>query len=300
MKTVLVIAFKFNDIIYSLNTNEYKLSDKSYLVILYNNIDPNFFPYTDCFDKVYNIKYKKKRLFTTLVQIFYSINLKIDYIITSNPILIITQYIIRQVKAKKVIMIEDGLMNYLHHNPSESKIKKILQLLFGIKEKQIYNSIQCSYLLDPNKAIFFYGKKIKLDFKEFNKTDTISHLNFMQNKSFFVGQNLYHLGYMTKSEYKSLVEKTMKGYNIDFYIPHPHGDKDENLDVSIFDISKEQTTLEICSIFYNFSIFSISSSVLFSTKNINPNIKCYIVENIYTDISPILLENCNGIAKIKD
>ena len=299
---ILVIAFKFNDIIYSLSTTEYQCAKIRYLIILYNSVNPEDFPYISCFDKVYFVKYKKSviSLSIAIIKILFKVGIKVDCIITSNPILVIIQFIIKRVRAREVVIIEDGLMNYRNFSPNNNLKKKVALLFLNIKYNQIFDKITCTYLLSPQKAIFFWGKKKRLDFYQLKNSDENVKLQSLENKSFFVGQNLYDTGYVTKTEYKNIVERIMKAYNIDYYIPHPHSAKDENLNVPLFNLSQINTTLEICAIYYSFTIYSISSSVLYTTKNINPNIKSYMVNISETENKPsILKEYCDKIIIVK-
>lgn len=299
---ILVIAFKFNDVIYSLSTSEYRCAKIRHLIILYNNVNPECFPYISSFDKVYFIRYKKSitSLSIAIIKILLKVRIKMECVITSNPILIISQFIIKKVRSRDVVIIEDGLMNYRNFSPNNSLKKKLALLFLNIKYNQIFDKILYTYLLSPEKAIYFWGKKKKLDFSQFKKNDTNFNMQNLENKSFFIGQNLYDIGYMTKSEYKNIVETVMKTYDVDYYIPHPHSAKNENLNVPLFDLSQINTTLEICAIYYNFTIYSISSSVLFTTKNINPNIKSYMVNISKTEEKPsILKEYCDKIITLE-
>ena len=119
----------------------------------------------------------------------------------------------------------------------------------------------------------------------------------IQGKKIFVGQRPYHFGQMTLEAYCERVNKFVKKYHIDYYLPHAFADPRERIDCPILDIAKLQMTLEIMVLQYDFTVYSFSSSVLYSTRIINPRVKTYMVripELCGMSEVPILNKYCSG------
>ena len=54
--TILVIAHKYNDILYAITTEEFMISKRNILLILYSTINPQMFPFQDFFDERHYIE----------------------------------------------------------------------------------------------------------------------------------------------------------------------------------------------------------------------------------------------------
>ena len=70
-KRLLVIAFKFNDILYASSTDEYANATERHLVVFLEKFDLQKFPLLDQFDKVTAKKITKSRL----VQLYSAVSL---------------------------------------------------------------------------------------------------------------------------------------------------------------------------------------------------------------------------------
>lgn len=120
----------------------------------------------------------------------------------------------------------------------------------------------------------------------------------IQDKKIFVGQVPYRFGQMTLETYCERVNRLVKKYHIDYYLPHAFADSEEQVVCPILDIGKLRVTLEILASQYDYVIYSFGSSVLYSTRIINPRIKTYMVR--IPELSrmpelPMLEKYCSGI-----
>ena len=80
-----------------------------------------------------------------------------------------------------------------------------------------------------------------------------------------------------------MVNNIIKKFNIDYYLPHRVASKDENISCPILDLTNSKVTLEVYASYFEFELYGFSSSVLYSTKCINPNIKTYVIDNSFVD-----------------
>lgn len=291
-KNILVIAYKYNDVFYSLNTEEYKKANKRILVLIKTkNVKKDKFPFLDKFNFVIELDYNNILILSLkiIMQLrFYNI----DTVILSNPILLISQLLITKIKSSTIILLEDGLMNYCDFKPSNSLKKRIMQRVFFISEKKILDSISTTYLLNPSKAVFYFGECKLLSLLRVKKINY--NIDFIKGKNIFVGQNLYDYGMLSLEEYINTVNYLIKKYNIDYYIPHIYSSNKENIQCDIIDLNRYGLTLEMLSSEIKFNLYSFGSSVLYSTKFINPHIKTYLFKNekVLNSKSILFLESC--------
>lgn len=276
-KNILIIAYKYNDIFYSLNTEEYKNADKRTIILIKTkNVKNNKFPFLNKFDHIIELNYNN--ILTLSLEIIFRIHLKnIDTVILSNPVLLISQLLINKIQSPQIVLLEDGLMNYYNFIPSKSFKKKLMQKIFFISEQKILSLIHTTYLLDPSKAIFYFGKPQLLSLYRIDKIN--NNIIFINGKSLFVGQNLYDYGTLSIEEYNKLVNYFIQKYKIDYYIPHIYSSSNENIKCNKIDLNKYGVTLEMLSSEFKFNLYSFSSSVLYSTKLINPSIKTHLLKN---------------------
>lgn len=283
---MLVIARKFNDIFYSMSTKEWKKANKHYLLIISSFLTEESFPMVDCFDEVFVVKSPDK-WYSPLYEMFYAYKFlkhkQIDYVTTCNLALVSHLFILNHLSDSKKILIEDGLMNYFLFKPSQRMSKRLVKFLFGIKENKVLSSIYKTYLLKPDEAVYFYGEKEKI---VLDKKDFIGKLDIdycFKNKKVFVGQPFYNTGIISIEDYNNLVNNIIKKFNIDYYLPHRVASKDENISCPILDLTNSKVTLEVYASYFEFELYGFSSSVLYSTKCINPNIKTYVIDNSFVD-----------------
>lgn len=304
-KVVLVIAFKFNDILYAINTVEFKQADYHKLIIFYNDaVSPSDYPCLGAFDTVKCIHYTHdlKSVAKSIVQVFkIKKMLRADCMITSIPLLLIIRFIFNLSKVQDVIWIEDGLLNYvkpesdlLKTSTVHAKIKQIVQLLLGVDEMKLVNKISSTYLLLPDEAIYYYGTKKKLtvdsiDYKEFD---------FLEGKKLLIGQNLYP-HFCSFDDYIRITNDVISRLNIDYYIPHLLADLRENdiIKGNVLNLSKKGVTLEMLASTYNFTIVSYGSSLLYTAKVINCNVYTIYIKLPFYDISsfPVIVNHTDKI-----
>ncbi|CCZ10910.1 predicted protein [Odoribacter sp. CAG:788] len=276
--SIAVIAFKFNDIFYSLATEELNNSGfKILILLLTENMSSGSFPCQNKFDKVIKIYYRKNFLFFFFawLQVLWKLKKhRVEKVLLSNPILVINQLIISKLKANKIIFLEDGLMNYFPFSPPRYKVKTFVQKIFCLEDDEIFNRIEYTYLLKPDEAVFYKGTPRKLHLNEF--IDEQSHRSLrgqLKDKAVFAGQPLYNIGIFSIEEYNEAVNKLIQKYNIDYYIPHPFSSEKEKIDCPYLDLNKEKVTLEVLAYDCNFTVYSFGSSISYTTKLINPCIK---------------------------
>lgn len=283
---LLVIAKKYNDIFASVSIEEWKLHKEHILLILDEKSSSTNFPLLNRFERVIRINASSCGRFhflDLLLKIKKQLDFEIDTLIFSNPVLILNQYVIKKIKPKSIIFLEDGLMNYYDFKPSKSMYKRTWQALLGINQTKFLNSIDKTYLNDPELAVFYYGspKKLYLDWKSIS--EGLDLKIDIENKKIFVGTSLYENGYCTVDEYNKVISDFIKNYSIDYYIPHMQRSKYEKVDAPILNLYENNVTLEVYAARYKFELYSFNSTVLFTTKIINPNIVSHIVR---TDIWP--------------
>ena len=282
--TILVIAHKYNDILYAITTEEYKISKRKILLILYSTINPQMFPFQDFFDERHYIEYDKTKYIGLLMTLgilwkkFYKLH--VDIVIFSNPVLVVNQYVVHLVSPCKVILLEDGLMNYYEFTASASITKKLLQSLLRVNNNLITSKISTTYLLEPQLAKYFYGvkKKIEIDIKDLISLDTY---NYIEGKTIFVGQDLYNYFDISIPDYSTLVNRVIKKFHIEYYLPHPFASEQEDVHASYLSLNSQHVTLEMLSSVYIFSLYSFGSSVLYTTKCVNPLVKAYLVDSFF-------------------
>ena len=297
--TLLVIGLKFNDVFYAMSTSEWHHAEHRILAVIAARRDFALqFHHMEGFDDTVVIDFERNDIgrFKTCLQIKrYSKRLQCDTVMLSNPLLVITQYLIKVSRAREVICLEDGTLNYHTLHPSLSLIKPFVQRMLGLNERKLFNSVSRTYLLIPEMAKFYNGEPVRLQLSPELLSERITV--DIRNKKIFVGQVPYHFGQMTLEAYCERVNKFVKKYNIDYYLPHAFADSGEQVDCPILDIEKLRITLEILALQYDFVIYSFGSSVLYSTRIINPRIKTYMVR--ISELSkipalPLLEKYCSG------
>ena len=129
--------------------------------------------------------------------------------------------------------------------------------------------------MKPESATYFFGEKkqLLLTQLEFDIDDNLG----IEGKRIFIGQPLYKNGFFSLEEYNDYVNMCISLYEIDFYFPHLFADAGERIDCPILDLSKCKLTLEALATTYNFTIYSFASSVLFTTRQINPAIEAHML-----------------------
>ena len=292
-QTVLVIAFKFNDILYAINTEEWRNAKVRKLAIFYNDsVSSIDYPFQDRFDDVISFHYNhnSKSIAKSIINILCIKRwLHANYLITSIPLLLIVRLIFNLSKAKTVIWIEDGLLNYdkpdstlLKTGTIHARIKQIVQKLLRIDETKLIERINSTYLLLPDDAIYYYGEKKKLTI--FGQD--CNEYNYLEGKRLLIGQNLYP-NFCSFDEYIGITNNVISKLKIDYYIPHLLADLREfdSIEGNVLNLSKERVTLEMLASTHTFTIVSYGSSLLYTAKVINREVHTIYVRLPFYDIS---------------
>lgn len=283
--SILVISFKFNEILYSLSTDEYKNAEVRKLLILYTgkNIPENY-PLQDRFDEVKYIKYHNlvKEQYHNIIELFRIREfLRADIVMTCNPILLAVKFIARLSHAKTAVWLEDGLMNYYPIKDivmsSPQNLKHIVERLIGATDINKRKDIELiSYVLSPENAVSVWGKVKKIVFDPSEVKDLpIDKLSFLQGKKIFVGQDMS--ASISQGEYIELVNRVVKKYDIDYYLEHLFTVDVSGIKCKTISLNNYGITMEFIACKYDFEIYSIASTLLYSTKLLNPRIKSHMV-----------------------
>ena len=267
------------------------------ILIVTDNVTSNDFPQKELFDKVIIIKYSRSFIF-----LFYAwwqvlskfAKCKVDIVFLSNPILIVNQLIIKKLCVSKIILLEDGLMNYYQFVPPQYRLKRLLQYIFDISDEFVFDRIIYTYLLDPNNAIFWKKerKELLLDVSVQSQFRDI-----IQNKIIFAGVPIYKSNKITVEQYNRVVNQIIQDYKVDYYVPHIFASPKENIDCEVLDLNKYAVTLEVLASQYVFTIISLGSSVLYTTKLINPSIESILVKpkEWSLNVLSIIVKKCDQV-----
>lgn len=278
MRKMLVVARKFNDIFYAISTKEWDVCEQHYLMMITYNLASDNYPMQNLFSQVFtvNTSLNKSLDLKALCQIKHIMSvLDFDIVSISNISLISSSFIISNKKVKDCILLEDGLMNYYDFKVSRRLSKVIVEKLLGINYDEAIGKIKKTYLLAPQDAIFYKGVPKQLQLKsELFKENANLDIS-IDNKSIFIGQPLYSTNSMSIADYSRIVNKIIKQYNIDYYLPHRAALPGEDIKCEEFDLNKTNATMEIYASCMTFKIYSFSSSVLYTTKLINPSIESF-------------------------
>lgn len=296
---LLVVARKYNDIFYAVSAPEWQLFERRILVI-FTEKKAKDYPLVSLFDDVITLGGSGDRV-GNLLLLWKIKNLKkrvrCNAVMMSNTVLVANQYLVKISRAKRMILLEDGLMNYYDFKPSESKFKRCVQYFLGINERKVFGQISQTYLLAPELACFYGGmpRPLKLDDKVIAANTQLENI---EGKTIFVGQCLYRFGKMSLETYNNRVNYIIKKYHIDYYLPHAFAFCGEEIDCPILDIGKSKATLEVFAARYSFSVYSFCSSVLYSTRIINPAVRSYLIrlpELRDKSELPVIKRYCNGV-----
>lgn len=296
---MLVLARKYNDIFYAISTDEWNQSNKHYLLMLTDRLDVDVYPMESLFDRVFTVHTNSniKAKITEIRRITEILNgLDYNIVTISNLAIVENLYVLSRKKSKEIILLEDGVMNYFAFVPSKRLSKRIAMILLGINEKKIHKKISYTYLLNPIEAKYYFGRKKSLTLKGRLFADHSQLNESLRGKSIFVGQDLYRYGHMTIEEYSKIVNMVIEEKKIDYYLPHNMSTEGEKINCKVFNVIGSKATLEIYASVMDFTIYSFSSSVLYTTKLINPNIKTVAIKSCKN----VLPASCNIIVSCVD
>lgn len=280
MKKLLVVARKFNDILYAVSTREWQWCDRRILLIIAQNIDSKSYPFQYLFDEVIILNIESPSL-KEQARLIYRLfrkkdRIACDYLLTSNVILLSHRYIIRVSGCKEVGLLEDGLMNYRNDLIDKSVVKTFCQRVLGVDAQKIHSLIHRTYLLKPESAFYYWGERLPLKIPGDLITANKIELD-LNGKSIFVGQCLYLWGHLSKEEYCDLVNQIVVDYGIDYYIPHAYSEAESSINCRFLNLADYNVTLEMLAVSQNFTVYSFASSVLFTTKLLNSKIESIMI-----------------------
>lgn len=277
MKSCVCLAFKYNDIYYTLNTPEFdECSFKHLIIFKTKNLNSNLFPSLDQFSKIDVIEYEPtvKGIAMALSSLYRLKPFSYCYVFVSNVKLYITQYFINKSNNSRVLFIEDGTMNYQDEDKPVSLTKWVrgcVNWLTRIDEKAIKRKIKSTYLLKPELAKYYFGDKVQLMLHK-NSANLNSICRVVQGKKIFIGGNYYNYKMMTLLQYNEIVNRCIDKYSIDYYVPHQGFDIDERIHCETLDLSAESLTFEmILPCISETTFYSLGSSVLFTAKHLGNN-----------------------------
>lgn len=120
----------------------------------------------------------------------------------------------------------------------------------------------------------------------------------INGKKIFVGNDYYKHDYTSIENYNLIVNKIIKEFSIDYYLPHAYSKKTEKIKCKKLDLLNENITLEIIAGYIeSCEIYSFGSTVNFSCKQINRNIGTNIFKCLDFSVQPskINLKNSDKI-----
>lgn len=297
---LLIIARKFNDVFYAVSVPDWEKFNQHILIIVAdNNLGKNF-PLGKCFDKVLYLPQKKSKIINLLNAVVKINRLKSDLqcnaIALSNPTMAINQYLIKKANCNYVLFLEDGLMNYYDYSPRQTWQKRLICRILRINENDILSKISKTYISNTQLAKYYFGQPCQLHINFNHILSNIDGVENFSDKRIFVGQDLYHYGYCSINEYNARVNSLLKKLKVDIYIPHAFASPEEEItgcDIRVI----TGATMEVLAAQQDFTIISFNSSVLFTTKNINPKIKTIaIIPKGFNLLLPDIIRNsCDTI-----
>ncbi|WP_106813081.1 glycosyltransferase family 52 [Prevotella merdae] len=281
---ILVIAKKYNDIYYAISLPEWKRSSRKSLIVITQKLALSNYPMQDLFDEVHCITPRSGSLgiLQTLLDLKFLLpKINFDTVVLSNISLVSNKYILSYKRCRQSILIEDGYMNYYKFKEPDSIPKRFLMQLFGIKQIDVTSKIIKTYLLKPKIAEYFFGEKCQLRIAIDLFKSKLGEIPNLQGKKIFVGQPLYHSytgNSITLEQYNKSINKVIKKYDIDYYVPHTMSDANEMINCKKLDIGLIKCTFEVLASMYDMEFYSVSSTILYSSKIVNPKCKSVMVQ----------------------
>jgi len=277
-RTLIVIARKYNDIFYAVSTEEWNLCKKHILLIVPNRASKDSFTYIELFDEV--IVLPPDRDISTIQFPSYLLRLKKMlshiygyYVTMSNPEMLCNKFIVRFTHSRYIIFLEDGLLNYINRAVVNEIPKQLVSSIFSINDKKYFPKIIKTYLYNPELAKYYFGMRSKL--KLSNKIKLPESLNIpnLNNKKLFISQCDINGDESSISRQEAFINSIIKYFGIDYYVPRTYDFKERITGCEILNINNTGYTLEVLASKYDFEIYGFTTSLLFTTKMINPKIK---------------------------
>lgn len=290
--TVVVVAYKLNDVYYANSTSEVRNSDKSIL------IDFCGFPLevVSGFYAVKKIRYRRG-VFGILLNLVSLAILRVKFgcaqsVISSNYQLFYTRIISSFIyRGAGLILVEDGVMNYRSERifMPGSALERLPSMLLDalkISENAILKRVRMGYFLRPDLI------SLKVNKKKLSPPISIPHnhacdlLEKVDGKSVFIGQPLYVTGGVDEGGYFHVLDELYGRGLFDYYIPHlKEPEIRSGVKFPVLDISHYNATLEmIAPGLTKMTVLTFSSSIAYTLPVINSKIRSnIIVSNVYAN-----------------
>lgn len=273
MNKILVIAFKFNDVLYASSTEEFRDADERHLLIFTAKGGAANFPLLGEFSKVITRRVDVNRFqqLASVAYLLYTAKLDSDYafVLLANPFLIITKFIFSRVCFRTAVLIEDGAMNYYNFQENRSFLKRVVERI--LNANSFHQKIQKTYLLRPESARCFFGDKKNIDVSIFKKIKPSSlSLEVLNCKKILLGGGV--IEYFDKATKFKIIKKLISDYCIDVYIPH-HAFPEAVAGVKNISPSDFGVTLEcILPLIDKSVLYSFGSTVVLNAKALNKEV----------------------------
>ncbi len=287
-QTLIVIGRKYNDIFYALSTEEWNLCKKHILLIVPNRARKESFAYTELFDEIIILPSDKNVSVQNLPSYILRLRKMLshlygDYIMMSNPEMLFNRFIVHFSHSKNVIFLEDGLMNYYNYTADNGFFKQMLSFLFSVNDSKYFQKISKTYLHNPEMAQYYFGTKSKLNLSDNVNIPESLNIPNLNNKKLFIAQDVLNVGERNIVKQEALFNDIISYFKIDYYVPRTDDFKEKISRCEILNINNSGYTLEVLARKYDFEIYGFTTSLLFTAKMINPNIKSIRIKSKQTN-----------------
>ena len=271
-QTMIVIARKYNDVFYAISTIEWKKTKKHILLIVPNRSSAESFPCTDLFDKCIILPSDKNVSLINWCNYLFKLKNKLrnisgDIIVMSNPEMLFNRIIFMYTCCREIIFIEDGLRNYYNYKASQNIIKKIIEKVYCVSDKNYYRKISTTYLTNPEKAKYYFGNRMPIEL-DINLPSDLNIPN-LSGKRIFVAQDVLDVGEKKINEQQDFFNSLIKKLKIDYYLPRTYDYQEKIEGCQILNLNNKGVTLEFLASKFDIEIFGFTSTLLFSLKMIN-------------------------------
>ena len=272
---ILVVAFKFNDVLYASATDEFSRANERHLLVFNDRVDIGTFPLLGEFAKVFSKKIKKDRLAQLFAALSVLTSGQLDgyynQIIIANPFILITKLIISKIRSEDVILVEDGAMNYYRYKENRFLLKELVERFLFVGDT--YKKITSTYLVSPERAFCYFGRKRRIDVAVVGNWLSCppSLIDRLTDKKILVGGGV--IEFLDKDKKKSVLEKVVRDNGVQIYIPH-HAHPEPISGVENIFISDFGVTLEcMLPLIGRSELYTFGSSVALHAKAINADIR---------------------------
>lgn len=305
-----VVAWKYNDIYYAMSTPEFRNTSKHERLLIYfakNKLKNTQFPGVEHFENVICLPWSDSQIKNLLYlpRIYKSCHLyRAKCLSLSNPYLTINMFLAKILHASEIIVLEDGLMNYYPKSPNSYPLKNLTMKILGVSYEEMIDRMSATYLWRPDLGATCWGEVRKLNAGSSITPKNIDEdiISALSDKAIFVDTPIYKgvNAVISKEEYQQLINRIINTYHIDYYLPHAFSDNDVTVNIPTLDIYSRQLTLEYLAMACNFKVYSLVSTLLVSTRFINPSIHTYFIDIDKFDktLTKFIRENSSETVKI--